>query len=111
MINIGANGNKIAYGIKHYNLDTETDLNKLDTFYLTPGTTAFIIDTSESYMLNGEKKWIKIKSPISGGNNGGGDSGGGGGDNDTPDSDNVIIYDGGTPIESYDVIVYNGGTP
>jgi hypothetical protein len=26
MISIGANGERIAYGIKHYNLDTEADL-------------------------------------------------------------------------------------
>ena len=29
MITIGANGERIAYGIKHYNLDDESDLQKL----------------------------------------------------------------------------------
>ena len=29
MISIGSNGQRIAYGIKHYNLDSEADLKKL----------------------------------------------------------------------------------
>ena len=29
MISIGSNGEKIAYGIKHYNLDTEADLQNM----------------------------------------------------------------------------------
>ena len=31
MITIGSNGQRIAYGIKHYNLDSEEDLKKLQT--------------------------------------------------------------------------------
>ena len=90
MISIGSNGQKIAYGIKHYNLDTETDLQKLaeDAKYM--GSTCFVISTSKYYMLNSQMKWVEI-TPF-----GQIVSGGGGGGGDTPDvpSDD-IIYEGG----------------
>lgn len=60
MITIGANGQKIAYGIKHYNLDTEQDLLNLPTFQEKMGCTAFVISTSKYYMLNSKLKWIEI---------------------------------------------------
>ena len=81
MITIGANGQKIAYGIKHYNVDTAAELANLDPTYEFMGTTAFIIENSKYYMLNGSKQWIEI-SPF-------GESTGGGGAGDT------IIYNGG----------------
>jgi hypothetical protein len=49
---IKSNGNKIAYGIKRYVLDVENDLNKISLSTTYPGSTAFIIDTSTTYMLN-----------------------------------------------------------
>ena len=55
------------------------------------GTTAFIIETSQRYMLNGSKEWKKIT--LSAGN------GGGSGGNDE-------IYDGGG-VEGEDI--YDGG--
>lgn len=94
MISIGANGQKIAYGIKHYNLDTEADLEKLPTRNEKMGCTAFVIETSTYYMLDSSYKWIEItpfgKAVIEGGD-------GGGGDIIVPpdDSDDDIIYDGG----------------
>mgnify|MGYP003315882712 CR=1 FL=1 len=48
MITIGANRDKVAYGIKHYNIDTAAELTLIDTFNLTPGTTAFIIENSST---------------------------------------------------------------
>lgn len=90
MISIGSNGNKIAYGIKHYNLDTEQDLQKLPTHKESMGCTCFVISTSKYYMLNSEYKWVEITpfgKVISGG--------GGSDDPDTPDSDKDIIYEGG----------------
>ena len=76
------------------------------------GTTAFVIETSQQYMLNGAKEWKKIKTAN---NSGGGSSGdeiydGGGVEN------NEDIYDGGgvggdsssnTPPSNDDV--YEGG--
>lgn len=92
---IKRNSNKVAYGIKHYIFDKEDDLitdrRKLSTTY--PGSTAFIIDTSNTYMLNGSYEWIKIKSNNSS-NSGGSttpDSGNGGNGND----DDLTIWDGG----------------
>lgn len=82
MINIRANGNKMAYGIKHFILDTAADMGDLERQNLIPGSTAFIISSSEYYMLNGSLNWIKINpSDI-----------GGGGSSDGPEDE----YDGGS---------------
>ena len=81
MITIGANGRKIAYGIKHYNVDTLLDLLQFDTSKEVMGTTAFVIENSKYYMLNGSKTWKEI-SPF-----GDGDS--------TPDSGDEVVYEGG----------------
>lgn len=92
MITIHANGNKISYGIKHYNLDTIDDLKNLDKDRLSPGSTIFIISSSKYYMLNGKKSWIEINPyGIGSSNNSSGGNGGSGSD----DSDNGI-YDGGS---------------
>ena len=60
MLSIGSNGQKIAYGIKHDNLDTEQDLLKLSTAKELMGCTCFIISTSKYYMLNSKRQWIEI---------------------------------------------------
>ena len=87
MVTIGANGNVKAYGIKHFILDTPADLKDVATENLSTGSTVFVISTSEHYMLNSSKSWIKV-------NLGSGSSGGSG--DDTPDSGNDSIeYDGG----------------
>lgn len=64
---------------KEFLCDGESDLNDLPTT-CEPGSVALIIDTSETYMLNNERQWIKVTF------------GGGGGSG--PDYDEVI-YDGG----------------
>ena len=87
MITIGANGKRIAYGIKHYNLDTEEDLQKLPTTNEFMGCTCFVISTSKYYMLNSNHKWVEI-TPF------GTSTGSGGGGGDTPPIGDVI-YDGG----------------
>lgn len=84
MFTIGANGNNIAYGIKHLILDDKDDLNKLSNTE-SMGTTCFIIETSEYYMLNGKRKWIKI-NPNGSTTSGSGNEG---------DSSDEIIYEGG----------------
>ena len=91
MLSVGANGKKIAYGIKHYNLDTDEDLKNLPVAKELMGCTAFVIATSKYYMLNSEYKWVEIQPFGVGSNTSGGGSSGG--DND-PTLDDVI-YDGG----------------
>ena len=100
MISIGANGNKKAYGIKHYNLDTEAELEKLSPITLTMGTTAFIIENSKRYMVNGSHEWKEIKF-----------SSGSGGGGSTPDVNDEIIYDGGGVDDdtASDDTIYEGG--
>lgn len=106
MITIGANGKRIAYGIKHYNLDTEAELQQINVDREVMGTTAFVIETSQRYMLNGSKVWKKI-SRSSGGGAGGNDEiydgGGVEGDNDSYDGGGV---EGDTPSEDTE---YEGG--
>ena len=101
MITISANGNRPAYGIKEYTLDTKEDLTKLTTRSATPGSKAFVIETSKYYMLNGKKEWVEIKpygNSIFDG-----------------DEDEEIIYDGGSVAEDdsseniKDEIIYEGG--
>ena len=87
MIRIGANGNKITYGIKHYILDTEKDFDFLPSSKESMGTTCFVIENSKCYMVNGSLKWIEIKNF----NNSSDD-----GDNDNPtEPGEEIVYDGG----------------
>lgn len=72
------NSGTTAYGIQRFICDTPDDVPNLSTT-VAQGSTAFIISTSERYMLNGQGQWIKIIS------NGGG----------TIDPDITYIYDGG----------------
>lgn len=94
MITIGSNGKKIAYGIKHYNLDTEADLAVLQTRTEPMGSTCFIISNSKYYMLNSKKEWVEItpfgKVIASNGN---------------PEEDDDIT----PPLEDNDNIIYDGG--
>jgi hypothetical protein len=92
MLTIGANGEHIAYGIKHYNLDTEDDLINLPISNEYMGCTCFVISTSKYYMLNSKHEWIQI-SPFGAVNQNGSGSGGGSTNPDTPSDD--IIYEGG----------------
>lgn len=91
MVSIGSNGQKIAYGIKHYNLDSEDDLPLIQTRNEKMGTTCFIIENSKYYMLNSQKEWIEI-TPF-GKKVASDDSEGG--TPDSPDDDDHIIYEGG----------------
>jgi hypothetical protein len=82
-----SNSGKTAYGVNRYLVDTVDDLMLLNTANLYPGSTAFVIDSSATYMLNSSKVWVKVN--LSGG------SGGGSGEGDLPDN---ITYDGGVVI-------------
>lgn len=50
----------ISYNIKEWVCDTPEDLANLPSDPAAMGSTAFIISTSELYMLNSEGKWVKI---------------------------------------------------
>ena len=93
MITIGANGERISYGIKHYNLDTEADLVNLPTTNEFMGCTCFVISTSKYYMLNSDREWVQITpfGKTTGSGNGGGDDGS---DDDTTIPEDVV-YEGG----------------
>jgi hypothetical protein len=96
LINIASNSDKIAYGIKHFNLDEIVDLPNLNKSQLTPGSTVFIIENSKYYMLNGSKKWVEInpfgKTIISG---------------DGETEDNPVLPP--EEDEEQDDIIYDGG--
>lgn len=83
MYSISGNRGQLAYGITHFIADTIDDMYKISTNGLTPGSTVFVINTSNKYMLNNQKEWIKIANG----------SGGGGGD--TPNPSDTYIYEGG----------------
>ena len=59
MIKIAESNDGIAYDINSYICDKETDVQDLPV-RVGMGSTAFVIETSEIYMLNGEKVWVKI---------------------------------------------------
>ena len=81
--------NEQAYGLKRYVVDTEADIATLPANVPTiiPGSTAFVIGTSTTYMLNNQRQWVKINI---GSNSSGSDS------SDTPSTDNTYIWDGGS---------------
>lgn len=105
MISIGANRNRKAYGIKHYNLDTEAELQNINVEREVMGTTAFVIETSQRYMLNGSKEWKKINVGQGGGGSGGNDEIYDGGGVEGPND----IYDGGGVGSPSDDNTYEGG--
>lgn len=80
MISVRANSRRIAYGVKQYTVDKEADLEKIILSTTSPGSIAFVLETSTKYVLNNKKEWVKIKSSSSssGSGSGGGSSGGDG---------------------------------
>ena len=96
MVTIHSNGNRISYGIKHLDLDTIEDLGRVNKQSLNPGSTAFIINTSKYYMLNGKKAWVEI-NPYGMGSSGGG-SGGGSSDPESDNNFNGGSIDGSDPV-------------
>lgn len=70
MFSVYANGNKKVYGIKHYTVDEESDIESLPKG-ITPGSTAKVIASGKSYMLNNNYEWKPL--PSSGGSGSGGE--------------------------------------
>lgn len=87
--------------VKVFSVDTVEDMNAIDISQLLPGSRAFVINSSQWYMLTVKDRTWK---PVDWGGSGG--SGGGSEDGDH------IIYDGGN--EDSDTapenIVYDGGS-
>ena len=74
--------------VKKFVIDSFNEIYEIDTSQLSPGSTAFDISSSKTYMLNNKKQWIEVQI---------GSSGGG------------TDYDGGTPGTSGGDIIYDGG--
>ena len=83
MFSIYANGNKIAHGQKEVLVDELSDLLLISTTNLTPGTTAFVIANSQTYMLNHSKQWIKVNLT------------GSSSSSPSPEVPSLVVYDGG----------------
>lgn len=84
---IYANGSTFNM-VKKFVIDSFNEIYEIDTSQLSPGSTAFDISSSKTYMLNNKKQWIEVQI---------GSSGGG------------TDYDGGTPDTSGGDIIYDGG--
>ena len=84
---IYANGSTFNM-VKKFVIDSFNEIYEIDTSQLSPGSTAFDISSSKTYMLNNKKQWIEVQI----GNSGGGTD-----------------YDGGTPGTSGGDIIYDGG--
>ena len=78
--------NERAYGLKQFVVDAESDVATLPTLdpTLVPGSTAFVIATSNTYMLNNKRSWVKLARSSSGS------------DTPDPDTNNTYIWDGGS---------------
>ena len=59
MIGIMKTNGHITYNLKEFVVDTETDITLLP-LECAMGSTAFVIETGEVYMLNGKGEWVKI---------------------------------------------------
>ena len=55
---ITSNDGNVAHGIKEFVCDTVEDLQTLPQCKM--GSTAFVIATSEIYMINSKGEWVKI---------------------------------------------------
>lgn len=108
MIGSVAQHSREAYGVKHFVVDESADVKKLDR-NVTPGSTAFVIETSETYMLSNKYEWKKVLLSSGGGSGSGSGSGtgSGGGQTNPPvedeEEDVIIIYDGGKETEGGDL--------
>ena len=59
MIGIMKDAGKVTYGLKEYVVDTAAEVDLLPT-NCAMGSSAFVIETGEVYILNSEKVWVKI---------------------------------------------------
>lgn len=59
MVGIMRQNGRPAYNLMEYVVDTEDDIKSLPK-EVAMGSSAFVINTGEVYMLNGKKEWVKI---------------------------------------------------
>lgn len=59
MVGIMKTNGHVTYNLKEFVVDTEADI-KLLPLDCAMGSTAFVINTGDVYMLNGKKEWVKI---------------------------------------------------
>lgn len=97
MYNIFSNSGKVAYGVKSFTVDTEADITTLPTRSCTPGSTAFVIETSQYYKLTTTKEWKKVTLSTGGSGGGSGDNEYNGGEPSIDDPGYNSEYDGGEP--------------
>lgn len=72
--------------LKHFLCDEIVDIANIDTTYLPMGSTVYVINVGDTYILNSVKQWKKMTT--SSGSSSGGDS-------SAPNPDDTYIYDGG----------------
>ena len=62
MISIYSQNGEVEYRVTEYTLDTPDDLEQLKIMgrNAAPGSSAFVIATSEVYILNNQREWVKI---------------------------------------------------
>ena len=84
MSTIVRNSNKIAYGIKHFVVNTETELKEIPLRNVYSGSTALVLESSARYVLNNRLQWVKLATSC------------GSGGSTTPDSGDIYAgLDGG----------------
>lgn len=59
MVGITKQNGQPTYNLMEYVVDTEDDIKSLPR-EVAMGSTTFVINTGEVYMLNGKKEWVKI---------------------------------------------------
>lgn len=59
MVNILSANGKVTYGVYEFICDKEEDIESLPNG-VAVGSTAFVITTTNVYMINSEKEWVKI---------------------------------------------------
>ena len=59
MVGIRKTNGHVTYNLKEFVVDTEADIELLP-LDCAMGSSAFVINTGEVYMLNGKKEWVKI---------------------------------------------------
>ena len=83
---IYANGSTFNM-VKKFVIDSFNEIYDIDTSQLSPGSTAFNISSSKTYMLNNKKQWIEVQI-------GGGGGSGGASTSSKPNDVTFIDYDG-----------------
>ena len=71
---IYANGSTFNM-VKKFVIDSFNEIYDIDKSQLSPGSTAFDISSSKTYMLNNKKQWIEVQVGTGGGSGGGGGGG------------------------------------